>query len=95
VALGLLEKEMELFFGKAVDPLDLLLLPQLDAVIGHLATAALPVLAGGVGPPVEGAFTGVATVSLEKQLDIFASANPTVGTGILSQNTLPLKRLHK
>jgi hypothetical protein len=57
---------MELILGKAVDALDLLLLPELDAVVGNFAAAALAVFARGIGPPVEGALVGIAAIPFQK-----------------------------
>src|SRR5581483_7320195 len=66
----------ELALGQAVDPLDLLLLAQLRAVVRDLATARLPVLAGRVGAALVAALVRVAAVPLEEQLHVFAPAEP-------------------
>jgi len=81
---------MKLLFREAVDSLDLLLLPQLNAVVGCLAAAAFAVLARRIGAPVERALIGIASISLEKELYILTPANPAVGTPVVGQNVLPV-----
>ncbi len=84
------EEEVKLFFGKAVDALDFLLLSQLDAVVGYLTAATLAVFSRRIGPPVEGAFVGVASIPFEKKLYVFTPANPAVRSHMIGQNDLHL-----
>jgi hypothetical protein len=60
-----------------------LLFSELNPVFRHLA-AALPVLAWGITAPFDGAFGGIAALSLEKKLDAFPAAELTNRTGIPS-----------
>jgi hypothetical protein len=81
---------VKLLFGKAVDALDFLLLSQLDAVVGYLAAATLAVFSRRIGPSVEGAFIGVASIPFKKKLYVFTPANPAVRSHMIGQNDLPL-----
>jgi hypothetical protein len=83
---------MELFLGEAVDPLDLLFLAQLNAVIGCFASAALPMLTRWIRAPVKSTFIGIAPISFEKKLNVLTSTNPTIGTLVAGQNVLPVIR---
>src|SRR5215470_11162052 len=67
----------ELLLGDAVDPLDLLLLAQLLAVVRALAAPALAVLPRRVRAPLVAALVGIAALSLEEELHVFAPAEPT------------------
>src|SRR4029453_17233133 len=73
LALGALEVAAELRLQDAVDVLRLLLLPQLDAVVGQLG-AGEAVLPGGIVPPLDRALLGEAARALEKELDPLAPA---------------------
>jgi hypothetical protein len=64
---------MELALQDTVHAADLLLLPQLELVIGRFFPLP-PVLSGGVGPTLIRAFIGKAPVALEKYLCAFPSA---------------------
>src|SRR5215470_17105245 len=79
----------ELLLGDAVDPLDLLLLAQLLAVIRALAPPALAVLPRRVGAPLVAALVGVAALPLEEELHVFTPAEPTNSTSITSHGRVP------
>ena len=66
-ALGHVEVAAELRLEHAVHALHLLLLAQLDGVLGELA-APLAVLAGRIVAPLDGALVGVAALALEEEL---------------------------
>src|SRR5262249_40869914 len=74
----------ELLLGDAVDPLALLLLAQLLAVVRALAAAALAVLPRRVGAPLVAALVGVAALPLEEELHVFTPAEPTNRTCVSS-----------
>src|SRR5690606_26807086 len=65
--------ETELPLHQTVDPLDLLLLAELDAVLGEL-DPPLTVLARRVRAPLDRTLVGVAAVPLEVHLHVFAPA---------------------
>src|SRR5262249_53567181 len=94
---GVREVVPELPLEHAVHPLDLLLLPELDAVALDLGPAA-SVLAGGVAASFERAFLLEAAVALEEQLHPLATAQPAdrfgmSGHGIsLVSDAAPLRR---
>jgi hypothetical protein len=90
LAVRSLEEEMKLFLGKAVDALDLLLLSQLDAIVGDLTAATLAVFSRRIGSSVESAFVGVASIPFKKKLYVFTPANPAVRSHMIGQNDLPL-----
>src|SRR5574342_157083 len=73
----------EVGLQEAVEALHLLLLAQLDAVLGEL-DAPLPVLAGGIGPPLDGALVRVAAIPLEVHLQVLAAAEPAHAVGVTS-----------
>ena len=70
---GHLKIGVELVFEDAVVTLRLLLLAELEAILGVLGPA-LTVLAGGVGAALDGALLGIASVSLEKELLALSAA---------------------
>jgi hypothetical protein len=72
----------ELPLGEAVDALHLLLLAQLQAVVGDLAPAGLAVLTRGVRAPLVAALVGVAAVALQEELHVFAPAKAANRTGV-------------
>src|SRR3990170_998458 len=74
----------ELLFQEPVDPLGLLLLPQLNAIIAVLGTS-LTVLAGGISPPLDGALVGEATVSFQVEFDTLSPAEPAYRLAIPGQ----------
>ena len=73
----------ELLLEHAVDATGLLLLPELEQVLG-LTDATAPVLAGRIGPLLDRALHGVALGALEIQLHPLAAAESTDGTGVTS-----------
>src|SRR5262249_4079135 len=73
-ALRRLEIASELILEDAVDPLDLLLLAQLQAVAGQLRLARLAVLPGREVALLDRALLRVAPLALEKQLHRLAAA---------------------
>src|SRR5204863_4070302 len=75
LAIGRFEGQAELLFKQAIHPLDLLLLPELDAVTLQL-DPALPVLAGGEVALLDGALLGEAAVPLQEQLHPLPAAEP-------------------
>src|SRR5262249_26076606 len=91
---GLVVVAAELPLGEAVDALHLLLLAQLRAVVRELAPPGLAVLAGGVGAPLVAALVRVAAVALEKELHVFAPAEPANRAGVISHgsNSAALRR---
>jgi hypothetical protein len=64
--IGFFKKQPKLLFRKAVGILDLLLFAQLYAVVRWFAAAPLSMVTGSVSSAIEGAFVGVATVTLQK-----------------------------
>ncbi len=64
LSVGLLEKKSELFFGKPVSVLDFLFFTQLDSIVRGLSSAALSMFTRRVATAIEGAFVGIAAVSL-------------------------------
>jgi hypothetical protein len=86
--LSRLEVAPELAFEDAVGAPDLLLLAQLDAVLGHLAAPDV-VLARRGRAALEGALAGIAAVSLEEQLHAFTPAQATHGTVVTSHGGGP------
>ena len=83
-AFGKREVAAELAFHEAVHALHLLLLAQLHGVLGELA-APLPVIAGRVVAPLDGALVRVAAFAFEKQLQALTPAEPADRIGITSQ----------
>jgi hypothetical protein len=83
---GTLEERAELLLVEPIDPLDLLLLAQLNGVVGLLASASLrgSMLTRRVLAPLDGALFGVALLPLQEKLLTFSAAEPTNGTGITS-----------
>src|SRR5205085_5530040 len=71
----------ELRLEQAVEPLHLLLLAQLHAVFGELG-ASLPVLAGRIRTPLDGALVRVAAVALQVHLEVLAPADAAGGFGV-------------
>ncbi len=65
----------ELLFQNAVDAAHFLFFPQLNAVFGKLGPA-LPVLAGGVRPFIDGAFGRFAPLRFQEQFFAFSPAQP-------------------
>src|SRR5437660_2324455 len=76
----------ELRLEQAVEPLHLLLLAQLHAVLGELG-AALAVLAGRIRAALDGALVRVAAVALQIHLEVFAPADAASGLGIAGHYT--------
>src|SRR6185295_240127 len=74
-ALGARERQPELPFEEPVDPFDLLLLAELDAVAEQFAPPA-PVLPGRVVAPFNGALVLEAAVPFQEQLHPFSPAEP-------------------
>jgi hypothetical protein len=85
----MVEVDLELFFLDSVHPFDLLLFPQLVAVIRKLAPA-LTVLAGRIPPSFEGALVRVAPLTLQEKLDSFTAAKPANGSRVTRQMTFLL-----
>ena len=81
---------VELGLLHAVDAPGPLLGAQLDAEVGHLAAARLAVLAGRVGPALEGAL-GVALLALEVELLALAAAEPADGVAGLARHQTLLR----
>jgi hypothetical protein len=79
-AQGLLIRQVELPFHKAVYPFELLLFPELDRVIGHLAGSGLGVLAGRGALAVDRAFIAFAALALEEELFPLGAAEPASGS---------------
>jgi hypothetical protein len=67
-----------------VDPLDLLLLTELNGVVGLLPAALLrrAVLPRRILAPLDGAFVRVALLTLQEELLAFAAAELANGSGI-------------
>src|SRR5688500_14765689 len=80
--LRLVEVLAELLLEDPVDALDLLLLAQLGAVVEAAAAAPLPVLAGWVTAPLDGALLLEAALPLEEELHALAAAEPADRTGV-------------
>ena len=78
-----LETAPELLLEQPVHALDLLLLPELEAVFRELEPS-LAVLTRRVVAPFNGALVRVTPLSLEKQLQILSPAEPTHGTMVPS-----------
>src|SRR6185369_7351288 len=87
LALGHGEVAPELALQHAVDALGLLLLAQLDAVVGELGPRQ-PMLARGIVPPLDGALVAEAPRALEEQLDAFTPALPAGCRTISRQRSL-------
>src|SRR5215813_12362334 len=87
LALGHGEVTAELALQHTVDPLGLLLLAELDAVVRELRPGQ-PVLARGIVPPLDGALVAEAPRALEEQLDAFAPALPAGRCTISRQRSL-------
>ena len=81
--LGLVEVQTELLFQQAVGLAGLLLLPQLQAVLGNFFAAGA-VLTGRHGTLGQGALTGKASVPLQKQFGALPSAHAAGGIRIFS-----------
>jgi hypothetical protein len=79
---GLVVVAAELLLGDAVDPLDLLLLTQLLAIVRPLTAAALAILARRIRAALVATLIRVATLSLEEELHVFTPAEPTNCTSI-------------
>src|SRR5690606_30543353 len=79
--LGEVEIAPELPLEDAVDPLDLLLLAKLHAVLGHLVPP-LAVLARRVVAPLDGALVRETALPLEEELHPLAPAHAADRTGI-------------
>src|SRR5438552_4065995 len=77
-AIGHREIATELRLEDAVHPAQLLLLTQLDRVLGELRPP-LPVLAGRVVAALDRALVGVAPLALQEQLETLAPAQPAGG----------------
>src|SRR5688500_337197 len=76
----------ELPLEDAVGLADLLLLPQLQAVLADLA-ASHAVLAGRRGAPLERALLGIAARALQEELRTFTPADPADGFGVTGHGT--------
>ena len=74
LAIGALEEDSKLLLGKPVHAFNLLLLTQLNTVVGNLAATAFTVLSRRVTPAIKSAFVRIAAIALEKELHIFTSA---------------------
>jgi hypothetical protein len=74
--LGLFEITTELSFENAIDTLDLLFFPELQAILG-MFNPRLTMLPGGVTSPRDTAFICITTLSLQKELRTFPSAEFT------------------
>jgi hypothetical protein len=87
---GLLVVPAELLLENAVDATRLLLLAQLQEVLGLLgpATAVLP---GRERPGLERALRTIALAALEEQLHLFPAATPAVSTCVTSHFSLLLR----
>src|SRR5687767_2226130 len=85
-AVGLGEGAAKLIFQQAVNPFDLLLLAQLDAVLGELRSA-LPMLSRRIVASLDRALVRVTTLALEKELQIFAPAEPAHRICVSSQSS--------
>jgi hypothetical protein len=79
-----------------IDPLHLLLLPELNGVVGLLASASLrgAVLTRRILAPIDGALFGVTLLPLQEELLAFSAAELTNRTGITSHGLVvfPLGR---
>jgi hypothetical protein len=84
LAIGNFEVVFELSLNQTVHSPDLLLLSQLQAIVGKLASR-LAMLSRWVIPPFESTLVRVTTVTFEIQLHCLASANPAIETRIPSQ----------
>src|SRR5690606_20082661 len=80
-AVGLLVVATELLLQHPVDPAGLLLLPQLEEVLGLLGAAAA-VLTRGERPGLERTLRPLALAPLEEQLGLLPTADAAVGTGV-------------
>jgi len=78
------EGSSELVLQKAVHPLHLLLLAELDPVARELHPA-LAVLPRGVWAPLDGALVGVAAVPLQVHLEVLAAADAANAGGVAGQ----------
>src|SRR5690606_25720687 len=85
-AAGRLVVGAELALEHTVDAANLLLLAKANAVLGEL-DPALPVLAGRIGTPVEGALVRVAALALEEELEAFAAAELAGGSVVASHDS--------
>src|SRR5829696_7501667 len=81
LAVGLLVVAAELLLQHAVHPAGLLLLAQLQQVLGVLG-AAPAVLARRVGPDLDRALGALALAALEEQLHLLPPAAAAVGSGV-------------
>ena len=79
----------ELLLHEAVDAAGLLLLTELEQVLGALALAGAAGLAGRVGAPLDRALHGVALGALEEQLHALPAAEPADGSGVASHRSDP------
>ena len=91
LARGLVVVVAELLLEHAVVAARLLLLAQLDAVLG-LARAAAAVVARRVGAALDAALVGQAALALEEQLLALAAALLALGAGVAS-HARPCRRL--
>jgi hypothetical protein len=83
-ARGFVVVAAKLALGDSVDSFYFLLLAQLLAVVRALAAASLAVLTGRVRAALVATLVRVAALAFEKQLHIFAPAEPTDGTDVPS-----------
>jgi hypothetical protein len=77
-----------LLLQQTVHPFKLLLLSQLNAIIGEFLPE-LAVISWGITPSFKGALLAVTPVSLEKQLQTLSPAQPAHGFSIPCQKSLP------
>src|SRR5918998_3390525 len=90
LAHGLGVEVAELLLHEAVDAAGLLLLPQLDQVLGVLAAQlGAAVVTGRVGAPLDRALERVALGALEEQLHLLPPAQAADGTGVAGHGSDP------
>jgi len=82
----------ELSLSDAVDSSQLLLRPQLNAVLGLLAPDLLTMLTGRIAPALKGALLQGATLPFEKQLGSLAPTESAVWSSISTHSDLLLRR---
>jgi hypothetical protein len=70
---GFLKITSELLLQEAVNPLQLLFLTELNAIIGRLLPS-LPVISRGIFSSFKGTFVTVTAIALKKQLDSLSPA---------------------
>src|SRR6266508_4404336 len=88
LAVRLLIEVAELLLHQAVDAARLLLLAQLDEVLGPLPLAGPPLLTGRVRAALDRALHRVALGALQVELHPLAAAEPADRTGVTSHQTL-------